>query len=127
MANDVKPAVGTVVWTDLTVPDAESVKNFYCQVVGWKASPHNMGEYFDFDIQAPTNGQTVAGICHARGPNTNMPAQWIVYVVVKNAADSARKCEELGGKVVDGPRKMGSGDFCVVQDPAGAMLALIEG
>jgi len=31
-----------------------------------------------------------------------------------------------GGKLIDGPRMMGKSRFCVIQDPAGAMIALIE-
>jgi predicted enzyme related to lactoylglutathione lyase len=33
---------------------------------------------------------------------------------------------ELGGKVGAGPRMMGGGRFCVIQDPAGAMCALFK-
>ncbi|MCG8405600.1 MAG: VOC family protein [Phycisphaerales bacterium] len=124
--SDEKPQIGSIVWRDLTVPDAENVKNFYCNVVGWKATPHKMGEYHDFDIKTPNGDETVAGICHARGPNANMPPQWMVYVNVEDVDASAKRCTELGGHVIDGPREMGSNRFCVIQDPAGAVLALVS-
>jgi hypothetical protein len=37
-----------------------------------------------------------------------------------------RRCVALGGQVLDGPRPMGSKQFCVIRDPAGAVAALIE-
>ena len=85
-----------------------------------------MGEYHDFDIKS-AEGQCVAGICHARGPNANLPAQWLIYIVVADVEESARKCEALGGAVIDGPRSMGAQKFCVIQNPAGAVAALFSG
>jgi predicted enzyme related to lactoylglutathione lyase len=117
---------GTIAWRDLTVPNAEQVKDFYCQVVGWKATPHEMGDYHDYNIHSSQGDEPIAGICHARGSNANVPPQWLMYIIVENVERSARKCVELGGKVLDGPRKMGAGDFAVIQDPAGAVCALFH-
>jgi predicted enzyme related to lactoylglutathione lyase len=119
-----EPKVGQVLWRDLTVKDAPRVRDFYQQVVGWTSSAQDMGGYEDFNMMSPDSGETVAGICHARGSNTGLPAQWLIYVIVEDVDASARKCVELGGKVLNGPRKMGGGDFCVIQDPAGAVCAL---
>ena len=38
-----KPRVGSIGWRDLTVPDAEGIRDFYEQVVGWKADPVDLG------------------------------------------------------------------------------------
>ncbi len=118
--------IGSIVWRDLTVPDAEGVRDFYAEVVGWDVKPHPMGEYDDYEMVAKGTGKTVAGVCHARGSNASVPPQWLVYVVVENVAESAARCAAHGGTVVDGPRPMGEKAFCVVQDPAGAVLALME-
>ena len=53
-------------WTDLTVPNAEEVRDFYQSVIGWTSSSVAMGEYDDFCVQEPEGNTTVAGICHAR-------------------------------------------------------------
>ena len=37
------PKIGAIEWSDLTVPDAESLSDFYCDVVGWDKSPVSMG------------------------------------------------------------------------------------
>ena len=118
--------IGAVEWMDLTVEDAEQVQDFYSQVVGWDSAPVSMGEYNDFNINKPGSGETVAGICHARGSSSNLPAQWLIYVRVASVEQSATACEKLGGKVLDGPRTMGGNQFCVVQDTAGAVLALFS-
>ena len=54
--------VGKVVWMDLTVPNAEEVKNFYSEVVGWKADDHPMDDYDDYNILRPGDGECVAAI-----------------------------------------------------------------
>ncbi|MEQ8954636.1 MAG: hypothetical protein RL120_10925 [Gammaproteobacteria bacterium] len=74
----------------------------------------------------PGSNTTVAGICHARGSNAKLPSQWLVYVRVNSVADSAAACEKRGGKVLDGPRRMAGSKFCVIQDPAGAVMALMS-
>lgn len=118
--------IGKIVWTDLTVADAEKVRDFYSAVVGWTGSGVDMGGYEDYEMKSPKSGETMAGVCHARGPNANMPAQWLVYIQVADVAESARKFIEAGGKVLDGPRQMGQQLFCVIQDPAGAVAGLIQ-
>lgn len=124
MVGETKMAqVGSIAWHDLTVKNAEAVKDFYCKVVGWTASPLDMGGYADFCMQPP-GGETVAGICHARGVNAKIPPQWLIYITVADVEESAKRCMELGGKVLDGPRTVGNGRFCVIQDPAGAVAAL---
>ena len=125
--SDEKPAVGSITWRDLTVPNAEEIRDFYGRVVGWESTEHDMGEYADFNINLPGSGQTVAGICHARGPNAKVPPQWLIYITVADVEESARRCVEGGGEVVDGPRSMGEYTFCVIRDPAGAACALISG
>ena len=96
MSEQAKPHPGTIVWTDLTVANAEQVRDFYSQVVGWEPSPVDMGEYSDFGMNAPDTGNPVAGVCHARGPNANLPPQWLIYVTVKSLDQSIARCNELG-------------------------------
>ena len=121
------PTPGSIAWQDLTVPNAAEVRDFYCQVVGWTYTDHDMGDYADYNINLSDGSRTVAGICHARDGNANVPPQWLVYIVVADVTRSAQRCIELGGKVIDGPREMGGQRFCVIQDPAGAVAALIGG
>lgn len=118
--------IGRIEWMDLTVGDAGSVQNFYTSVVGWKSSEVDMGHYNDFNINLPDTGDTIAGVCHAKGSNANLPSQWLVYVRVESVAESAEKCKKMGGEVLEGPRRMGGSSFCVIKDPAGAVMALVS-
>ena len=120
------PVIGQIEWLDLTVNDASRVKNFYSSVVGWKSDDVDMGSYSDYSIQTTEGRDTVAGICHARGPNANLPSQWLVYVRVASVQESADTCKRLGGEVLDGPRRMGGSNFCVIKDPEGAVMALLS-
>lgn len=125
MSDETRLEPGTVCWRDLTVPDAEAVRDFYSAVVGWKSRGEDMGGYQDFNMVSP-NGETVAGICHARGVNADVPPQWLLYIVVEDMDRSVAACVEKGGRIVTGPRLMGKARFCVVQDPAGATCTLFQ-
>ena len=118
------PPVGAVMWRDLTVGNAAQVRDFYAAVAGWTAAAVDMGGYEDYSMMVPATGETVAGICHARGSNAKVPPQWLIYITVADVDASARRCVELGGAVLDGPRAMGGGRFAVIRDPAGAVAAL---
>jgi predicted enzyme related to lactoylglutathione lyase len=122
-----KASVGSIMWTDLTVENAERIRDFYSAVVGWTASGVDMGGYDDFNMNDPETGTPVAGVCHARGGNADLPPVWLIYVNVEDLEKSIAKCVELGGQVISGPKGMGGqGRYCVIRDPAGAALALFE-
>jgi predicted enzyme related to lactoylglutathione lyase len=127
MSEEARPQPGMIVWTDLTVTNAEELRDFYSEVVGWEASPVDMGDYSDFSMNAPDSGTPISGVCHARGPNENLPPQWLIYVTVRSLDTSIAKCNERGGEIIAGPKSMGShGRYCVIRDPAGAVMALIQ-
>lgn len=121
-----KPAVGSITWMDLTVQPAVKVRDFYKAVVGWKSANVDMGGYSDFCMNQPADGKTVAGVCHARGENANLPPQWLIYINVANLKRSLAACRRRGGKVVCPVRKLGGGKMAVIRDPAGAVAALFE-
>lgn len=124
MSDDAIPTTpGAIAWADVTVPDAERLRDFYRDVAGWTPSALSMGDYADY-VMHDASGAAVAGVCHARGPNADLPAQWLVYVTVPDADRAAARCVELGGRVIAGPRPMGGGRCAVIEDPAGAVLAL---
>jgi predicted enzyme related to lactoylglutathione lyase len=124
MCNDGKLRIGTVGWRDLTVENAEEVRDFYKSVIGWESSDVEMDGYSDFSMILPESGEAIAGVCHARGPNRDIPPQWLLYFVVEDVDRSAATCESLGGRILVGPKGIGDGRFCVIEDPAGAVCAL---
>jgi len=118
---------GDIAWTDLTVENAESIRDFYQEVIGWTPQPVSMGEYSDFSMNSPVDGEARSGVCHARGANADLPAQWLIYIIVDDLDSSIASCERLGGERVAGPKSIGEGArYCVIRDPAGAVAALYE-
>lgn len=116
--------IGHIGWMDLTVKNAEEISSFYSAVVGWTPKAHSADEYYDLDMTF--DNEVIAGICHALGVNANLPPVWLPYINVKEVEKCIEKCQSLGGSIVHGPRMMGSYLFCVIRDPAGAFMALIE-
>lgn len=119
--------IGAISWVDLTVQDADQIRDFYQDVVGWDPSAVDMGGYNDYNMTSPQTKMPNAGICHARGSNADLPAQWLIYITVQDLDQSMARCREKGGKVLSGPKDMAAyGRYCVIQDPAGAVAALFE-
>lgn len=118
---------GSIGWIDLTVNNAEELKNFYSEVTGWKPENVSMGNYNDFNMISPSADVPVAGICHKRGSNSEIPSQWMIYIIVEKIEEKIKKCKELGGKVLLEIKDMGDyGKYCIIQDPANAVCALFE-
>lgn len=121
-----EPSAGQIGWIDLTVEDAEGVRDFYRDVVGFETSEVAMGGYADFCLHPP-GGEPVAGVCHALGVNAGLPPVWLVYFAVLDLDLALARCRARGGEVISGPRGMGAhGRMAVVRDPAGACSALFE-
>ena len=118
-----KPALGKVMWMDLTVENADAVSDFYAAVVSWEKQALSMGDYSDYMMNLGEEG--ASGICHSKGVNAYLPPQWLVYIPVENLDASLEKCKSMGGKVIGEKRKMGDqGHYCLIQDPAGAYMML---
>ena len=121
-----KNKVGQIEWRDLTVEHAEHVSDFYSKVVGWQKQPVSLGDYDDFNMNQQSSGETVAGICHARGSNADIPPQWMMYVRVTDVEYSVKEVQQLGGQILKGPTSFGGESYYVIQDPAGAVLTIFS-
>jgi predicted enzyme related to lactoylglutathione lyase len=121
------PRTGLIKWADLTVDDAKGVRDFYSAVVGWDSKTFDVGGREDYVMTHGETGDVVAGVCSQAGDIKGLPQQWLVYVTVDDLDDSIAACDANGGKVVFGPRDSETmGRWCVVEDPAGAVMALTE-
>jgi predicted enzyme related to lactoylglutathione lyase len=123
--------VGRISWLDLTVSDASMTRDFYEDVVGWSVQDVEMedsGErYVDYAL-CTSDGNAVAGICHARGVNQALPPVWLICLSVGDLGESLGRVQEVGGEVVEA-RKGTGGEYvyAVVRDPVGVCLALVPG
>ena len=127
MSETTTPQIGSIGWIDLTVENADQIRDFYRSVTGWDFTPVDMGGYNDYCMDQPADGKSVTGICNKRGSNAELPAQWLIYITVADLEQSLTRCTEGGGKILAEPRNYaGQGRYCVIQDPAGAVAALFE-
>jgi len=91
-----KNNTGTIAWVDLTVPNADNIKDFYQKVVGWESSPISMGDYDDYAMLVPGTENAAAGVCNLRGTNKDLPSQWMIYIIVDKLDESVQNCLLLG-------------------------------
>lgn len=118
--------IGKIGWIDMTVGDASGLRDFYRKVVGWNVEDTSMGDYSDYTMMSPGDGDAVAGVCHARGSNADLPGGWLIYITVADVTASAAACVANGGKLIVEPRDLAGGTFCVIEDPNGATSALYQ-
>lgn len=119
---------GSIVSADLTVENADGIRDFYQSVVGWGVEEMAMEDgdetYTDY-VMKDADGDWVGGVCHHRGANQGIPPQWIVYFNVQDIATSMQRCLDLGGTVVKESRNQaGECQYVIIRDPAGAVLGL---
>lgn len=123
--------VGRISWLDLTVPDASVTRDFYREVVGWSVQEVDMedaGESYADYVMCSSDGDAVAGICHARGVNRSLPPVWLICLPVGDLAQSLARVRENGGEVVDARAGSdGTPSYAAIRDPVGVCLALVPG
>ena len=86
--------IGRIEWVDLSGIRREAKISAAKSLA--EVSRRGNGHLPDFNLNLPGSGETLAGICHARGMNANLPAQWLMYVRVADVAASATEAERLG-------------------------------
>ncbi|HXC78134.1 MAG TPA: VOC family protein [Candidatus Acidoferrum sp.] len=110
------------VWTDLTTSDPEGARKFYSAIFGWKVEVNPDPQYGGYAL-AKAGGKDVAGI----GPKQmdQAPTAWTVYIGTPDAAETAKKAEAAGGKIIAPVMAVGDqGHMAIIQDPSGAYLGL---
>jgi predicted enzyme related to lactoylglutathione lyase len=122
------PKPGDIGWIDLTTADAERQRDFYSAVIGWSPQPVDMGGYADYAMAPAGSSTPVAGICHARGMNADVPAVWLPYFIVADLDAAVAQVIARGGAVLRAAPAKGTSPhrFAVIRDPAGASCALYE-
>ena len=118
---------GEFVWYDVWTRDLEEARRFYTQVIGWgtQAFGEGPGAYTMWTV----GDRAIGGI----GPvppeqdGSPGPPHWAAFVAVDNVDATAQRAKELGGGVrTPGTDIPGVGRFAVIQDPQGAVLALLS-
>ena len=112
--------VGTWSWNELVTPAVEQAKAFYAGLFGWEAE--------DIPGAIPramfTLGDLLIGGIHAPNPFERDGPGWTFSFVVAGADESARRAEELGGRIALPPMDIPVGRMAIVADPAGAAFTI---
>jgi hypothetical protein len=109
---------GTPIWHELATPNADRAREFYAAVFGLEIG--NPLPEFDFtSIRA--EGRDVGGIF--TGPD-DRPA-WRVYFAVADTDATTAIADSSGATVLVQPKDTPFGRMAVIQDPQGAVFALM--
>jgi len=117
---------GSIVWNELVTLDMPAAEKFYTELLGWQAKDSGMPgmKYTLFNM-----GEKSAAGMMEMPPDAKaggVPSHWMTYVAVDDVDASAAKAKELGAKLLHGPEDVPQvGRFCIIQDPAGAVVSLI--
>ncbi len=121
---DVYKTHGAFSWNELMTTDVEAAKKFYGELFSWELKETPMGGMSYTLISA--EGTEIGGIMAMPPGSENMPSAWGAYVTVSDVDATAKKVEELGGKVIIPPQDIPDvGRFCLIQDPQGAFISAI--
>jgi predicted enzyme related to lactoylglutathione lyase len=71
------------------------------------------------------DGTPAAGMLTMPPEWAGVPPHWLIYFAVEDADAAAARAADLGGKIVMPPSESPYGRFSVVQDPQGAVFAVI--
>ena len=116
---------GAFSWFELMTSDIAAAKDFYGKLFGWATEdmPMEGGTYTVVKVK----DKGIGGIMHMPPDCQGMPPMWGVYVTVDDVDATAKKTEDLGGKIIMPPKDIPDvGRFCVIQDPQGATIAAIS-
>src|ERR687894_3109287 len=98
------PPHGAFCWNELSTTDAEAAKKFYTELLGWELKTSDAAGMAYTEIVV--GGKHIGGI-YQPGPECGgggeMSTQWSSYVAVDDVDASAKRVEELGGKLTVPP------------------------
>ncbi|MEU4574861.1 VOC family protein [Nonomuraea sp. ATR24] len=114
-------ADNTVNWFEVATDDPEGAERFYGELFGWTFAREGDGS-MDYRLIRYPGGEPVGGLFGTKG---EFPAHAVFHVQVADVAETCRRGEELGGKVLtkvvgDAPGT----DFAYVRDRSGSVFGV---
>jgi len=117
---------GTFIWNELISPDPETSGAFYSALLGWSLRQADMGGSGTYRL-FQNGGHDVAGLM---APPPGAPAdtaRWHGYIAVEDLDASLARVPALGGKVLMPATEIPDvGRICVIADPVGAVVSLMQ-
>jgi predicted enzyme related to lactoylglutathione lyase len=114
---------GQLFWNELHTPDPKGALAFYDKVVGFTAEERDMGPSGKYWI-LNGSGTGRGGVTDHLEAGT--PPHWLPYIYVEKVDETLARAKKLGAKLpVEGFDIPGIGRFGVIQDPVGAVIAVM--
>ncbi|MEU1311440.1 VOC family protein [Streptomyces cinnamoneus] len=113
---------GSVVWNELNTADPEAAATFYEETVGLTATTMKEAPGY---FALKTGDQPVGGMQSLEKSPPGSPSHWLTYFNVDDTDSTVDALTRAGGNVLKPPFDMVAGRMAVVQDPQGAVFALI--
>jgi predicted enzyme related to lactoylglutathione lyase len=121
---DEEASQGRFFWNELHTTDPASALAFYEKVIGFSSRAMDMGPGGTYHI-LEKNGVGRGGATNQMAPG--VPPHWLPYVFVDHPDATLAQAEKLGATIQFGPEDIpGVGRFGVLQDPTGAVLAVMK-
>ena len=119
-------APGTFCWVELATSNATAAKEFYTKLFGWDYIDNPIGPDMVYTM-LKLDGKDVGALYQLMPDmvSQGIRPNWLSYVSVKSADESAAKAKELGGTLRKEPFDVFTvGRMAVIRDPTGAVFAL---
>lgn len=117
---------GTFCWVELGTTDGEAAKKFYTKLFGWDFSDSPIGPGMVYTM-LKLGGKDVGALYQMPTEMTaqGIPPNWLSYVSVASADETAAKAKSLGATLMKEPFDvMTVGRMAVIQDATGAVFAI---
>ena len=115
---------GRFFWNELHTTDTAKALAFYEKVVGFSSRAMDMGPGGTYHI-LEKHGVGRGGATSQMAPG--VPPHWLPYVFVDDPDATIAKAKKLGATIQFGPEDIpGVGRLGVLQDPTGAVLAVMK-
>lgn len=114
------------IWQELVTPDQETSGTFFSKLFGWSLKQVDAGEFGIYTL-FQKDGQDIAGMMNPTPDTPGEGSYWHSYISVDDIDDCVKQTAVLGGTVLVPPHNVPDvGRICVVSDPTGAIVHLME-
>jgi predicted enzyme related to lactoylglutathione lyase len=116
---------GRFVWHQLLTRDIPAAKKFYTKLVGWKTQPWPLDP--GYTVCHAGDVPTAGMMAMAPEIPAEAPPHWMQYIGTRDVDGTAEAAVRGGGSIIKPPSDMqGAGRYAVLQDPQGAVFAIID-